>query len=177
MDDSTPRHQAATTIWTRVKKLAARFAREPHAGPIVEFAIIVPVLLLLLLGIIDIAFGYFRMTSLVAAVREGARAAAVQSEPCLDSWQDSTKRRVRQYFNPGVNKPSDTLTSAMITVSARNAADAVISAAGCPAVTRVRVEIPAYSYSPINPAFRLINQTGGFSFRPVRAEFRWERSP
>ena len=23
MDDSTPRHQAATTIWTRVKKLAA----------------------------------------------------------------------------------------------------------------------------------------------------------
>ena len=177
MDDCPTPQRPARTLSMGMRVLYRRFARETQAGPTVEFAIIVPVLLLLLLGIIDIGFAFFRMNSLVAAVREGARFAAVQREPCNAAWQDSTKKRVRQYFNPGVNRAADTLTAAKITVTAVDTANAPVTAANCPAVTRVRVQVPTYTYNPINPAFRLINQTGVFNFRPVIAEFRWERAP
>ncbi len=166
MDDSPTPQRPARTHRMGMRVLYRRFERETQAGPIVEFAIIVPVLLLLLLGIVDIGFAYFRMNSLVAAVREGARFAAVQGNPCLGTTQTAVKTRVMSYFNPGVNKVADQLTTSKITV-----------VVACPDPLVISVQVPAYTYNPINPAFRLINQTGIFNFRPVAAEFRWERSP
>lgn len=76
-----------------------RFLRERDAGPIVEFAVVVPVLLLLLFGIVDFAQAFFQRNNLVAAVREGARFAASHNAPCSDAGKTEIRGQVSKYFN------------------------------------------------------------------------------
>lgn len=84
------RERKGRSLPRRVRSFARRFARDTTAGPIVEFAIIVPVLLLLLLGIIDFANAFFEKNVMISAVREGARLAAVQPMPCVTGvWSSS----------------------------------------------------------------------------------------
>ncbi len=47
----------------------------------VEFALILPILLLIVWGIVDISRAFQTVDSLTSAVREGARAGAVTFEP------------------------------------------------------------------------------------------------
>src|SRR5262249_42428426 len=54
--------------------------RHSHAQSMVEFAFIVPLLFLFILGIIEMGYALFVYTSVQNAAREGARAAAVR--PC-----------------------------------------------------------------------------------------------
>ncbi|WP_310571136.1 TadE/TadG family type IV pilus assembly protein [Gemmatimonas sp.] len=79
-----------------MKRSLRRFLREHDAGPIVEFAVVVPVLLLLLFGIVDFAQAFGQRNNLVAAVREGARFAASSSDPCND--QVRIRKQVTDYF-------------------------------------------------------------------------------
>ena len=147
----------------RVRRFARRFARDTTAGPIVEFAIIVPVLLLLLLGIIDFANAFFEKNVMISAVREGARLAVVQPMPCVTSSKDSVRERVWSYLPV---KLKGQIAQASIIVTPDN----------CANITQILVATPNYTYVPINPAFRLINKSGVFVMNAT-ATFRWERSP
>ena len=149
-----------------------RFARDTSAGPIVEFAIIVPVLLLLLLGIIDFARAFFQQNNLVAAAREGARFAAVQTDMCNAATLTAVRGRVIAYFSSvGGTAPANNATSIPITVE---------PAGLCPAnfnsVTTITVQIANYAFTPITPVFRLLNRTGTMNLS-AKAVYRWERTP
>lgn len=58
----------------------SRCARRERGAVAVEFAIIMPILLLLVLGIIEFGFGYHAWDSTQNAAREGARLGAVQPD-------------------------------------------------------------------------------------------------
>lgn len=54
-----------------------RFLRDEHGASAVEFAIILPVLLMLLFGIVEFGLAYRDYLAVTHAAREGARMAAV----------------------------------------------------------------------------------------------------
>jgi Flp pilus assembly protein TadG len=56
-----------------------RALTETDGGAMVEFALILPFLLVIIWGIVDISRAFQAIDSLTSAVREGARAAAVTS--------------------------------------------------------------------------------------------------
>ena len=141
-----------------------RFLRERDAGPIVEFAVVVPVLLLLLFGIVDFAQAFFQRNNLVAAVREGARFAASHSDPCNN--QTAIRNQVLSYFNNVTGNtlpvtPTIAFTPANICASATpNDLEAVM------------VCIRNY---PVNSTIlRLIKRTISLQ---ASAVFRWEQAP
>ncbi len=59
------------------KGLAARLHKDSRGMQLVEFAVLLPILLLLVFGIIDFGRGYFSWLIITNGAREGARAAAV----------------------------------------------------------------------------------------------------
>ena len=74
----------------------------------VEFALVFPLLIMLLIGLVTTAMAYFDHSSASNAVREAARygASADASNPSLATWATSVRDRLKQtYFNA-----SNTLT-------------------------------------------------------------------
>ena len=61
----------------RLFRPASRIARQERGAQLVEFAIVVPVFLLLVMGIIDFGRAYFSWIIITNGAREGARVAAV----------------------------------------------------------------------------------------------------
>jgi hypothetical protein len=142
---------------------ARSFLGETQAGPIVEFAIIVPVLLLLLFGFIDFARAFFQRNNLVAAAREGARFAAVQEFPC--SSTAAIRNRVITYFSGiGSAPPPNTAASIPITMDCTTPTSPTI----------IVVEIQNYAFTPVTPLLALLG-ANAFQLR-ARASYRWERS-
>ena len=64
-------------------QVISKFFQRRRAQSMVEFALVVPVLLLLILGVIELGYTLFVYTEVENAAREGARAAAVR--PCPTS--------------------------------------------------------------------------------------------
>jgi Flp pilus assembly protein TadG len=70
-----------------------RLFRKNHQGQaMVEFAIVLPVLLLVVLGVIQFGFAFFHHLTVTDAVRAGARQAAVSRE--LPDPEGTAKARV-----------------------------------------------------------------------------------
>ena len=64
---------------TRMRTLRRmRFLRGERGAALVEFAIVLPLLLMIVFGIIDFARAFYTQNNLTSAVREGARWAAVR---------------------------------------------------------------------------------------------------
>lgn len=61
----------------RASERRRRATSSPDGAAVVEFALILPLLLLLLVGIIEFGFAWYRNQTLEAAAREGARTASV----------------------------------------------------------------------------------------------------
>jgi hypothetical protein len=150
-------------------RLIRRFYRTCDAGPIVEFAIVVPVLLLLLFGIIDFARAFFQRNNLVAAAREGARFAAVQEFPCNAATQAAVRERVIGYFSAvGDAVPA----SNSIVVSPEATVTGV-----CPdGISTVMVMIANYPFTPLTPLLRVLGGAQRIQLQ-ARAVYRWERAP
>ena len=136
-----------------------RFARDERGTAIVEFAIIVPILLVLILAIID--FGRMLAVSggLAAAVRDGTRAAAVAPNPADPTQQTGIKNRVISSFQP-LGGPALQASNIAVSLDAPNGI--------------VTVTVSGYTYQPLTPVFRMIG-AGTLSFTRT-ASFRWERS-
>jgi hypothetical protein len=141
-----------------------RFLGGESAGPIVEFALIFPILLVVITGIIDLGRAYYTKNALVSAVREGARFASVQSNPC--SSQNVVTRVVDSFVPVG----GAALTASMVFVE-----PGPTTACGNNPVGRVesiRVRISGYTFTPITPLYQIL------SISPpalsAAAQFRWE---
>ena len=70
---------AETTRGNRCRRLPRR-ARQEDGAAAIEFALIVPVLVLLLFGLIEFGMAFLQVQSIRAGVREGGRAAAVGAQ-------------------------------------------------------------------------------------------------
>ena len=127
---------------------------------VVEFALVAPLLLILIFGIIDLGRAYSTLNQLAAAAREGARAAAVFPNPENGPSQAQIKQAVRQF---GERQ----LGGAPVTD------DQVVVALDRVAGT-VTVEVRAYPFQLVTPLAGL----AGLRTIPVtrRATFRWERA-
>ena len=58
-----------------------QFGRSTSAAALVEFAIVLPILLLLVFGVVDFGRALYTANNLTSAVREGARLASAQISP------------------------------------------------------------------------------------------------
>jgi Flp pilus assembly protein TadG len=88
----------------------SKFINNQSGTTAVEFAIIAPVLILLLLGTIALCFTLFLVGSLHYAVEDGARCASVKTTICTDAASTIAYTQSR-YLGPNVS-PTFTYTSA-----------------------------------------------------------------
>ena len=139
-----------------------RFSRDRSAGPIVEFALVVPILSMLVLGIVDFGRAYFVRNALVSAVREGARLASVQpTDPC--SAKATIRARVIAAFAPvGGAELSD--TESMIPVSCTMQSGRVAT---------ITVSVVGYPFTPITGIFTVVGLPSTLTLSAT-ATFRWE---
>jgi Flp pilus assembly protein TadG len=124
------------------KSFALRHVGRERGAVAVEFAIIFPVLLLLVFGIIDFGFGFHAWDASENAAREGARVGAVK--PSL--FDIETRAR----------STSSSLDQSKLTVDTSCSTDKGVSFHGCPAGTSwvegdiVKVTV-SYVYDYITP--------------------------
>lgn len=134
------------------------FTRDERAAAMVEFAIVLPLLLLLVFGIIEFAAGLYTLHHLTNAVRDGARYGASRALDLAASEQ-AIKDRVQANI---VNTMGSDLTPVV----------EVLYDAPPPDTDRITVRIANYQYEPITPLPALAG-LGAFTFSPT-AVFRWE---
>jgi Flp pilus assembly protein TadG len=140
-----------------------RNIRSERGAALVEFALVVPILILMMCATIDFGLVVYTLNNLTAAVREGGRLAAVQDQA---SWTNGTavsaaKLRVYNYIS-GMNNG---LTAAQI--------QALISVSNPDPTTKViTVQITGYPYKPVTPLSPLLGIPTIYLNRT--AIFRWE---
>ena len=130
--------------------------RDTRAAAIVEFALVVPILFMLVWGIISFSRAYQRLNALSASLREGARVAStLDSIVTLPNRSTTVKTHIRT-FSSAFGYPVDT---SQVTVDASSGVD-------------VRVRVVNY------PIFAGISFIGGLSSITVTREaiFRCERA-
>ena len=82
-------------------------ARDEHGASAVEFALVLPVLLLLVLGIMEFGRGFQVSGTLTAAAREGVRLMALQNDPA--AARDAV-RAASSSLDPAVTDAQITIT-------------------------------------------------------------------
>jgi Flp pilus assembly protein TadG len=144
---------------SQLRRVRRRFARSECGAAAVEFALVAPVLLMLVFGIVDFGRAMWTYNVLTAALREGARAGAVSG--LSGSNPDNT---VARGYAAGYLKRALAVDSA----TQYGRLDATY-AAGTGLLT---VSMPnGYPFSAITPGFSRITAT---TLRPKDAVFRWE---
>ena len=135
------------------------FTGHMSGGSALAQIFVVPVLLTLVLAIIDFGRLMFVTASLTAAVRDGARVAAVQLDPTTAAARSAVRTRVKLAFQANGGAA---LTDGQIAISAVDADGAIT------------VGVTNYTYSPITPIATFV---GMGTIRVSRqAVLRWERS-
>jgi Flp pilus assembly protein TadG len=135
---------------------ARRFLRQTRAAAIVEFALVVPILFLLVWGIISFSRAYQRLNALTSSLREGARVASTLDNLTTDAAKRTIVRTSIRTFSSAFGYPIDT---SLVTINASSLVD-------------VRVGVSNY------PIFSGLSFVGGLSSITVTREavFRCERS-
>lgn len=85
-----------------VRNLLKSLHLDQHGTTAVEFAIIAPVFIALLIGTIALSIGLFLIASLHFAVEDGARCASVKTTICSDAATTVAYTQSR-YFGPDVS--------------------------------------------------------------------------
>ena len=142
--------------------IEARHRRDTgEAGvAVVEFALVAPLLLVLVFGIIDLGRAYSTLNQLAASAREGARYAAVLPNPASDAARAKVRQTVKQFsLNQLGGLP---VSDDQIDVTLDNTAGTVT------------VAIRAYPFQLVTPLVGVV----GLRTIPItrRATFRWERA-
>ncbi|MEO8193401.1 MAG: TadE family protein [Gemmatimonadales bacterium] len=138
--------------------------KSERGNVMVEFAMVLPIFLLVVWGVVDFARAFYTSNSLATAVREGARFAAVREwkSPAATAAQiaasrDSVKMKVKASFIPFGGPAIDT-TKVVVTFS--------------DAQGTVTVEDTAYDWTTSTPLNVI---PGGTIKMKKKAVFRWER--
>ena len=84
-----------------------RFFRRDRAAAIVEFALVVPLFVVLVVGVMVFSQAYTRMNALTSALRDGARMAATDQYADSAARQTVIKTRMQQ-FSSAFGFPLDT---------------------------------------------------------------------
>lgn len=111
-----------------------------------EFALVLPILLLLIMGTIDFARAYNTHISLTAAAREGARHMAIEDDPSCNSSPEGATHVTIQAA-PSLNPPL-------------SCSDVAITPSTCTSGDKVTVTA-AYSFDYITPISGLLQMFGG----------------
>lgn len=74
--------------------------RDEQGAAVVEFALVMPILALIVFGIIDHGRAFYTVNNIVSAVREGSRYGAIRSAPLSASGQSEIRDRVRNVSAP-----------------------------------------------------------------------------
>lgn len=137
-----------------------RFTRDERGAAMVEFAIVLPLLLMLVFGIIDFGRALYTLNNLTAAVREGGRyAAANVNDPTTAAAIAAVQTKVTDdVIAFGGNPPDPTVT--------------VVPDAAYPATESITVSIVDYPFTPLTPIASLFG-LGSITMSPS-AVFRWE---
>lgn len=139
----------------------ARFRRDDRGAAAVEFALVLPILVVLVFGIVDFGRALFAYNYLTAAVREGGRFAAVQTSA---SAQAAVRTRMAEYLGQLNSLALPAVPAANITSVPNDAANP----------RYITVTITDYELQPITPIPALLG-ISTFRFSPS-AVFRWERA-
>lgn len=139
------------------------FLRDERGGVLVEFALVVPLFILLFVAILEYAFAVYTVHVLTAAVREGGRAAAVRSTIVAN---DTAVRRVTV----------ETFNRMLLVGDSLEASDVDVSTPVAPGYT-ITVAVPPdrYVYRPLTGLGAAVGLAGRSLAR--NATFRWERAP
>jgi Flp pilus assembly protein TadG len=152
------------TIKRRFRGL--RGIRSERGAALVEFALVVPLLMLMMCATIDFGLAVYTLNNLTAAVREGGRYAAVLDGPTWAASGGATAQtlvrdRVYEYIIGMNNGLTVAQTKALITVSNPDAT-----------TRNITVRITAYPYKPVTPLANLLGlQTISLNRMAI---FRWE---
>lgn len=133
-----------------------RFLRRTHGAAIIEFALVVPILFLMVWAIISFTRAYQRLNALTSSLREGARTASTMDSIVTVPARTTAIKTTIQNFSSAFGY---TVNTGLVTVDASSG-------------TEVRVSVVNY------PIFAGINFVGGLSGITVSREavFRCERA-
>ena len=130
---------------------------ERRGAVAVEFALVLPMLMLLVFGIIDFGRAYYTLNTIISSVREGARYAAVLEDPVAQ--QAEVKKVVRDFTLPMGGKKI-----------ANNQIEVLLDQA----TGRVTVRVKNYPFELITPLAKTFG--AGTLMITREATFRWERA-
>ena len=135
---------------------ARRFLKRTRGAAIIEFALVVPILFLVVWGIISFSRAYQRLNALTSSLREGARMASTLDSITTYASQRTIIRTQIRTFSTAFGYPVDT---SLVSIVASNVSG------------DVRVRVVNY------PIFSGISFVGGLSNITVTREavFRCER--
>lgn len=145
----------------RISLRGRRFRADQRGAALVEFALVVPFLMLIMCATIDFGLAIFTLNNLTAAVREGGRYAAAKEVVGMNDLE--VENRV---FNYLVGLSTDMTPAELRT--------AITNTAPTQANPDIVVKITGYRYKPVTPL------ASAFGFGNIvmnrTATFRWERS-
>jgi Flp pilus assembly pilin Flp len=130
--------------------------RDEEGAAVVEFALVMPILALIIFGIIDFGRAFYTVNNIISAVREGARYGAILSAPSSPTGEQEIRDRVRSVSQPF---GGDTLTDDRILIDFDG--------------EFVRVRVDSFPFQPLTPIAGAV----GVGTWPItrQATFRWER--
>lgn len=149
--------------------------RHERGAALVEFALCVPLLLIVIAGIVDFGFAFQRYEVITNAAREGARMASLP----VGYSEDEIKARVRDYIQAGLSLSPTALDTAVplsnITVDYPDLT--IGSGSSAISIDTARVTV-AYHHNwlLLRPLLGLINKSWGESIT-LTATSRMRREP
>ena len=155
------------TTWLVRSRRVARFARGERGAALVEFAIVLPILLMIVFGIVDFARAFYTQNNLTSAVREGARWASVQPIANLNTAA-GVQQIVKGFFN-NANNTAAKFGGPPVT-------DVQITLTKTPAGNNpeyVTVAVTGYQFQWWTPLPGMVGFPAGTM--SAQAKFRWER--
>jgi Flp pilus assembly pilin Flp len=130
--------------------------RDEEGAAVVEFALVMPILALIVFGIIDFGRAFYTVNNIISAVREGSRHGAILSAPLSVGGQQEIRERVRTASQPF---GGDTLRDDHIEIEFDG--------------ELVTVRVDSFPFRPLTPIAGVL----GVGTWPItrQATFRWER--
>lgn len=140
-----------------------RLRRSERGAAMIEFAIVLPLLLLFICGIVDFGRALWAVNLLTSAARQGGRWAAAQDQPSTAEIDSVVLAAI-----PSTVPISSSLSASNVTVSPGTITNGV--------TTSITVTITGVNFQAITPLPGLIG-LGSITFPDISATFRYERAP
>ena len=145
-----------------------RFGREERAQSLIEFALMLPILLLIVTGIFDAARAVWQENTLAYAAREGTRYAIVHGTggnpvvgPCTSCVNPPASNRNLDQIVDVVNNSAVGVSNLSVTVDYPGIAGTVCNYRTCPVTVDVTAPfVPLPSYYLLGGAFQITLRGG-----------------